>query len=51
MVIVSDSMADKVIDKILESASTGLKGEGKIFVSDIEDVVDIGTKKRGESTI
>lgn len=51
MVIVSDSMADKVIDKILESTSTGLKGEGKIFVSDIADVVDIGTKKRGESTI
>lgn len=51
MVVVSDSMVDKVVEKILESTSTGLKGEGKIFVSDIEDVVDIGTKKRGESTI
>jgi nitrogen regulatory protein P-II 1 len=51
MVVVGDSMVDKVVEKILESTSTGLKGEGKIFVSDIEDVVDIGTKKRGESTI
>jgi nitrogen regulatory protein P-II 1 len=51
MVVVSDSMVDNVVEKILESTSTGLKGEGKIFVSDIEDVVDIGTKKRGESTI
>lgn len=51
MIIASDSMVNKVIDKILESASTGLKGEGKIFVSDIEDVIDIGTKKHGESII
>jgi nitrogen regulatory protein P-II 1 len=51
MVVVSDSMVDNVVEKILEGTSTGLKGEGKIFVSDIEDVVDIGTKKRGESTI
>jgi nitrogen regulatory protein P-II 1 len=51
MVVVQDSMADKVIEKILESTSSGLKGEGKIFVSNIEDVVDIGTKKRGESAL
>lgn len=49
--VVSDSMADKVIDKILESTSSGLKGEGKIFVSNIDDVVDVGTKKRGESVL
>ena len=26
-------------------------GEGKMFVSDVADVVDIGTKKRGESSL
>jgi nitrogen regulatory protein P-II 1 len=31
--------------------STGLAGEGKIFVSDIDDAVDIGSKTRGESAI
>jgi nitrogen regulatory protein P-II 1 len=48
VVVAKDSMANMVIDKILESASTGLAGEGKIFISDVDDVVDIGSKKRGE---
>jgi nitrogen regulatory protein P-II 1 len=51
MIVVKESMVNSVVDKILEGASSGLKGEGKIFVSDVDDVVDIGTKKRGESTI
>ncbi|AIC15696.1 P-II family nitrogen regulator [Nitrososphaera viennensis] len=51
MVVVKDSMVDKVIEKILESTSSGLKGEGKIFVSNIEDVIDVGTKKRGEPAL
>jgi nitrogen regulatory protein P-II 1 len=51
MVVVKDSLADKVIEKILESTSSGLKGEGKIFVSDIKDVIDVGTKKRGDSAL
>lgn len=48
VVVAKDSMANIVVDKILESASTGLAGEGKIFISDVDDVVDIGSKKRGE---
>ncbi|AIF84905.1 nitrogen regulatory protein PII [Candidatus Nitrososphaera evergladensis SR1] len=51
MVVVKDSMVEKVIEKILESTSSGLKGEGKIFISEIEDVIDVGTKKRGESAL
>lgn len=51
MVVVKDSLADKVVEKILESTSSGLKGEGKIFISDIADVIDVGTKKRGESAL
>ena len=51
VVVAKDSMASKVVDKILESISTGLAGEGKIFVSDIDDVVDIGSKKRGETAL
>jgi nitrogen regulatory protein P-II 1 len=48
VVVAKDSMMNMVVDKILESASTGLAGEGKIFISDVDDVVDIGSKKRGE---
>ena len=44
-------MVKKVTDKILESTSTGLAGEGKIFVSDINEVVDIGSKNRGDSAL
>ena len=51
VVITRDSMVDSVISKILDSASSGLAGEGKIFVSDIDDVVDIGSKRRGEGAL
>ena len=51
VVVTNDSMANQVIDKILESTSSGLKGEGKIFISDIDDVIDIGSKKRGEGAL
>jgi len=51
VVVVKDSAADKVVNKILEVASTGLAGEGKIFVTDVDDAVDIGSKNRGESAI
>jgi nitrogen regulatory protein P-II 1 len=51
VVVTKDSMVNKIVDKILESTSTGLAGEGKIFISDVDDAVDIGTKKRGDSTL
>ena len=51
VVVTHDSMADKVISKILESTSTGLAGEGKIFVSDVDEVIDIGSKQRGEGAL
>lgn len=51
VVVAKDSMANMVVDKILESASTGLAGEGKIFISDVDEVVDIGSKKRGEGAL
>lgn len=51
VIVTKDSIADKVVEKILESTSTGLTGEGKIFVSDVEEVIDIGSKQRGEATL
>ena len=49
--VVKDSVVDKVVDKILGSTSSGLAGEGKIFISEVDDAVDIGSKTRGESAI
>jgi nitrogen regulatory protein P-II 1 len=51
VLVVGDSIADNVIDNIVRNTSTGLAGEGKIFVSNIDDAVDIGSKTRGEAAI
>lgn len=50
-VVVPDNKVNRVIDVIVENASTGLPGEGKIFVSSIEESVDIGTKKYGDTSL
>ncbi|MDP9196987.1 MAG: P-II family nitrogen regulator [Thermoproteota archaeon] len=50
-IVVKDSIVDKVVGKILDSTSTGLAGEGKIFVSEIDDAVDIGSRERGDAAI
>ncbi len=49
--VVKDDMVDKVINAITSNASTGLAGEGKVFVYNVEDAIDVGTKKRGESSL
>jgi nitrogen regulatory protein P-II 1 len=51
VIVTDESMVNKVIDKILESTSTGLTGEGKIFVSDVDDVIDIGSRQRGKDAL
>jgi nitrogen regulatory protein P-II 1 len=51
VIVVKDAIVDKVVEKILSSTSTGLAGEGKIFISDVDDAIDIGSKQRGESTV
>jgi nitrogen regulatory protein PII len=51
VVVTEDSKADNVISKILDGTSSGLAGEGKIFVSDVDDVIDIGSKQRGEGAL
>lgn len=50
-IVVRDSDVDKVIQAIVNMASTGLAGEGKIYVSNINEAIDIGTKARGESVL
>jgi len=42
---------DKVIEKLLQSTSSGLAGEGKIFISDVDEAVDIGSKQRGDGAL
>ena len=46
-VVVSEPFLEKTINVLLESAYTGVVGDGKIFVSEIEEAYRIRTKERG----
>lgn len=50
-VIVSDGLASDVIDVILRKARTGQIGDGKIYVTDLDEVVRIRTGEKGESAV
>ena len=48
---VDDAVVDQVIDTILNAARTGKIGDGKIFVSDLEQVVRIRTGETGKDAL
>jgi nitrogen regulatory protein P-II 1 len=50
-VVVPDSRAQTVIETLLRTAHTGQIGDGKIFVTDLKDVVRIRTGETGEEAI
>ena len=50
-IVVSDSFLEITINAILESAATGDVGDGKIFVSNIEETYRIRTKEKGSNAI
>jgi nitrogen regulatory protein P-II 1 len=50
-IVLADAVADKVVATILEKAKTGKIGDGKIFISTVEDVIRIRTGEKGESAI
>jgi nitrogen regulatory protein P-II 1 len=50
-VVVSDAMADKVVDMIVKAAKTGQVGDGKIFISNVEDAVRVRTGESGEAAL
>ena len=46
--VVEDSKVDQVVSAISKSAHMGTTGDGKIFVSPVNEVTDISTNKKGE---
>ncbi len=50
-IIVSDSVVTQVVDTIAEAAKTGRIGDGKIFVTPIDEIIRIRTGERGEDAI
>ena len=51
VLVVKDSVVNEAVEKIMKYSTTGKHGEGKIFISDVSDAIDVGSKKRGESAI
>ena len=49
--VVDDPKVDEILDAIANVACTGAKGDGKVFVTVVEDALDICTKQRGTSSI
>ncbi len=49
--VVVEDIAEKLIEMVVKEINTGNYGDGKIFVSNIEDVVRVRTGERGESAI
>ena len=50
-IVVKDEMVASVISTITNSAKTGKIGDGKIFVSSLDEVVRIRTQERGSEAV
>lgn len=50
-ILVPDNNAQSVIEAIMAHATTGSVGDGKIFVSSVDEVLDIGSKASDEKAV
>jgi nitrogen regulatory protein P-II 1 len=50
-VVLGDDIVEQAVESIIKAARTGKIGDGKIFVSEVEQVVRIRTGETGESAV
>lgn len=50
-IVVSDPFLDRTVEALLKSAYTGNVGDGKIFISDIQETYRIRTKENGSESL
>lgn len=50
-VVVNENLVTEVVDVIQKYAHTGTTGDGKIFVSTVDDIVKIRTNERGRGAV
>ena len=50
-IVVKDDMVESAINAIVNSAKTGKIGDGKIFVSSLDEVIRIRTEERGNEAV
>jgi len=49
--VVDDDRAQRVVEAILQSAKTGKIGDGKVFVTEVEEAIRIRTDERGGEAV
>jgi len=49
--VVADKQAENAVGVIVKAARTGKIGDGKVFVSDVEEAVRIRTEEKGEAAV
>ena len=50
-IVASDADAEKIVQAVIKAAKTDSVGDGKIFVSDVKDIVRIRTGERGDGAV
>jgi len=50
-VVIADSVLDNAVAAIIKAAKTGKIGDGKVFVSPIDDAIRIRTEEKGEKAV
>ena len=49
--VITDDLVERAIAAIIKSARTGKIGDGKIFVSNVEEAIRIRTEEKGEQAV
>jgi nitrogen regulatory protein P-II 1 len=50
-VVLADALVDSAVEAIVKAAKTGKIGDGKIFVSPVQDIIRIRTGETGEEAV
>ena len=50
-IVVEDDMVERAVEAIVRTARTGRIGDGKIFITSVEDVIRVRTGERGKDAI
>ena len=50
-IVLPDSQVEAAVQAIINSAKTGKIGDGKVFISEIQDAIRIRTEERGEKAV
>ena len=50
-IVVADSLITSAVEAIVKAAKTGKIGDGKVFVSSVEEVIRIRTEEKGERAV